>query len=44
MQQNGKDENNGRSENDDSVTMTRCVDDYGEIIPSKLRGSVVDDL
>ena len=36
----GQGENNGSSDDDDSVTMTRCVDDYGERIPSQLRESV----
>ena len=41
MRQIGQDEDNGSSDNDDSVTMTRYVDDCGERIPSQLRGSVV---
>ena len=41
MQQIGQDEDNGNNDDDDSVTMTRCVDDCGERIPFQLRGSVV---
>ena len=41
MRQIGQDENNGNSDDDDSETMTRCVDHCGERIPSKLKGSVV---
>ena len=41
MRQIGKYEENGSNDDDDSVTMNRCVDDCGERIPSYLRGSVV---
>ena len=37
----GQDEDNGNNDDDESVTMTRCVDGCGKIIPFYLRGSVV---
>ena len=41
MRQIGQDEDNGSNDDDDSMTMTRCVDDCDERIPSQLRGNVV---
>ena len=40
MRQIGQDEDNGSIDDDDSMMMTRCVDDCDQRIPSQLKGSV----
>ena len=41
MQQIGQDKTNGNIDDDDLITMTKCVGDCGKRILSLLRGSVV---